>query len=165
MRFINKVSVDEPIIRSRSHFTLRALVNDVFRAVWSICVKPMNTKTSTTSTVPQVEKCKLMNVISSSIGPPTNLLHDTEEAILIYSKRSSTKNYRPQLLLWELKQMRFSDKIHSLSSSWGSLDTIMKRETTPCKCPLLFIIRTNEPLWNSLHILSVLLSVPNSLSL
>lgn len=111
MRFINKVSVDEPIIRSRSHFTLRALVNDVFRAVWSICVKPMNTKTSTTSTVPQVEKCKLMNVISSSIGPPTNLLHDTEEAILIYSKRSSTKNYRPQLLLWELKQMRYSDKI------------------------------------------------------
>ena len=146
MRFINKVSVDEPIIRSRSHFTLRALVNDVFWAVWSICVKPMNTEMSTTSTVPQVEKCKLMNVISSSIGPPTNLLHDTEEAILIYSKRSSTKNYRPQLLLWELKQMRYSDKIHALSSSWGSLDTIMKRETTPCKCPLLFIIRTNEPL-------------------
>lgn len=146
MRFINKVSVDEPIIRSRSHFTLRALVNDVFRAVWSICVKPMNTKTSTTSTVTQVEKCKLMNVISSSIGPPTNLLHDTEEAILIYSKRSSTKKLSFSIASLGTQQMRYSDKIHSLSSSWGSLDTIMKRETTPCKCPLLFIIRTNEPL-------------------
>ena len=35
MWFINSVSAEEPIIRSRSHFTLRALVREVFNAVWS----------------------------------------------------------------------------------------------------------------------------------